>query len=679
MTMRAAGMPNCTDLRGLLRKAARATAAVLLAVFAAVAYAQDDLPSRVGRLADLGGEVYHAPEDRASDWEAIGVNYPVTSGDNLWVAEGSRAEIDVGAGQIRLGPQTNLHVARLDDRVVSLFLAQGQLSVRLRFLDPGEAAHIDTPNTQVVLTRTGLYRVEVSGDRNRTVVVVREGEATLPTSAGMQQVLPGQTAVAQGLDATRVDVANGIVSDGFDAWVAERDRRYARSRSSPYVSRQMVGAADLDAYGAWETDTTYGSVWYPTQVAAGWAPYRDGRWTWVAPWGWTWVDAAPWGYAPFHYGRWVVVGGRWGWCPGAFVARPIWAPAMVGWIGGSGWSVSVSWGAPVMGWVPLAWGEPFRPWWNGCSSRCWSGYNRPYAAHYDERVRRAPPQSYINASRPGGVTAIPVANFASERSVSRHLVPVTAAQVRSAPDLAYAPPAERPAPGRPTLKPRLSDAPPAASTFAPGSGMARGSPSRSAGESVKPSIGAPSRGTSAAPTAPSASYSAPDRGGAPSVYTTPVQRETAKPYAPATAPSRQNVPSTGYPQPDVSPPARQASPAAATYSPSATGPARSSSPQRPSMPVASPSNPYAPPSRSAPQPKPAVVSPPPASPQAEPRGGATMAPVPPPQMHGQAPAHAPAAKPSSNGSERKPQERGGHDGSAPSRGNASEKPGGMQR
>jgi len=52
---------------------------------------------------------------------------------------------------------------------------------------------------------------------------------------------------------------------------------------------------DLDDYGRWDYDATYGHVWVPTRVDAGWAPYREGHWAFVAPWGWTWVDDAPWG------------------------------------------------------------------------------------------------------------------------------------------------------------------------------------------------------------------------------------------------------------------------------------------------------------------------------------------------------------------------------------------------
>ena len=423
----------------------------------------DDLPARVGRVADLGGVVHHAPEDRASDWTPIGLNHPVTTGDNLWVGEGGRAEIDVGAGQIRLGGETNVHVSRLDDRAIAFFVAQGRAILRLRVLDPGEVARVDTPNTQITILRPGLYRVDVAPER--TVLVVREGEATLPAPGGFQQVLPGQTAVAAGLDPARLSVHHGLATDGFDTWSANRDRRYERSRSATYVSPQMVGYADLDEYGRWESDTVYGAVWYPSLVDAGWAPYRAGHWTWVRGWGWTWVDDARWGYAPSHYGRWVYTGGRWGWCPGGYVARPYWAPAMVGWIGGAGWGLSLTAGAPVYGWVPLAWGEPFRPWWNNCSTRCWTWYNRPYAVRVTERPT-SPPTRYENIRHPGGVTAVPGAAFTGAKPVREHLVAVRAESISGAPLLASAPGLARPEIRHvPGVKPGTGGVPPPASTF----------------------------------------------------------------------------------------------------------------------------------------------------------------------------------------------------------------------
>ena len=163
----------------------------------------------------------------------------------------------------------------------------------------------------------------------------------------------------------------------------------------------MVGAAELDQYGTWSQVPEYGAVWYPTAVEPDWAPYRNGYWADVGAWGPTWVDAAPWGYAPFHYGRWVFVGSRWGWCPGTYVARPLWAPALVGWTGGPGWGISLNVGGPVFGWVPLAWGEPYRPWWNRCSYGCWDRFNRPYAVNV-VRVRpgRAAADALPECERP---------------------------------------------------------------------------------------------------------------------------------------------------------------------------------------------------------------------------------------------------------------------------------------
>jgi hypothetical protein len=198
----------------------------------------------------------------------------------------------------------------------------------------------------------------------------------------------------------------------------------------------MVGARDLDEYGTWESTPTYGPVWYPSTVAVGWAPYRFGNWTWVGPWGWTWVDAAPWGYAPFHYGRWVWLSGRWGWCPGTRVARPVWAPALVGWYGGQAWAGA---GPPVYGWVPLGWGEPYLPAWGRCSGRCWRQLNQPYAVAQSERRLAVVPQRYVNAAVPGALTAVSAAVLSSARPVAPNQLNIAALAAGNAPVMHGAP------------------------------------------------------------------------------------------------------------------------------------------------------------------------------------------------------------------------------------------------
>ena len=511
---------------------------------ATTAYAQEDLPGRVGRVANVAGELFIAPESQPDAWATAGLNYPVAGGDNVWVGNDGRAEIDVGGTQVRVGGDSNLHVSRLDDHQFALFVAQGRVSVRVRVLEGGELARVDTPNAQVTITRPGLYRIDVSPDREHTHLVVREGEANIQTAGALQQVLPGQAADIDGANPQYANVQNGIGIDGFDAWVADRDRYYRVSSSGNFVSAQMVGAADLSQYGSWTQNAEYGSVWYPNDVAGDWAPYRNGYWVDVGSYGPTWVDYAPWGYAPFHYGRWAYIGGRWGWCPGRYVARPLWAPALVAWTGGAGWGVSVSTGGPVYGWVPLSWGEPYRPWWGRCSNGCWDRYNRPYAVNVNVwRPNSPPPSSYRNWNAPNAVTAVRGSTLYARQPVQQNLVRVSRDQVANAPVLSSAPPVRE---SRTSLQ-RPPSAPPPASTFQPT--YARQAPPPQSGTMTRDSRGAMQP------------YQAPSSPGVSPTTRAPMQ---AAPGQPPVQRDERRSPSYAQPTPSQSPtyvqPSRAAQP-----------------------------------------------------------------------------------------------------------------------
>ncbi|HSU44177.1 MAG TPA: DUF6600 domain-containing protein [Casimicrobiaceae bacterium] len=434
--------------RAECKRFARAVATGLVVLFAGAlalaAHAQSDdpLPARVGRLANVHGAFYHSSGDGSDDdWIPIALNYPVAQGDNLWADHDARAEVDYGGGQFRMWGDTNVHVSRLDERQLALFVASGRVIVRVRYLQPDDSVRVDTLSTQITLERPGLYRIDVDANAQQTTLLVREGEAAVATSAGAQHVLPGQVASVRETANATADVRSGGGLDAFDTWSAERDRVYEQPRENAYVSREMVGQADLDAYGQWQPYPEYGAVWFPT-VDPEWAPYRFGQWTWLPGFGYTWVDSAAWGYAPFHYGRWAYIAGRWGWCPGAFVARPSWAPALVAWYGDG-----VFGGSPVYGWVPLGWGEPFVPAWHGCGSRCYARYNRPYAVNVAERSD-ARPTRYANWLVPGGATAVPAGTLTSGRPVAPNRVALPAYRP-VAPALTTVPPAVKPAPVRP--------------------------------------------------------------------------------------------------------------------------------------------------------------------------------------------------------------------------------------
>ncbi|MBX6333579.1 MAG: FecR domain-containing protein, partial [Gemmatimonadaceae bacterium] len=305
-----------------------------------------DPPARVARLSYVSGAVSFRPAD-VDDWTTATLNYPITTGDHLWADHGARAELHIGSTAVRMGGETALSVLVIDDRRVQLRMTQGALQVRVRDLDDDDVFEIDTPDGAVTLLRPGSYRIDVDESGERATVTVRSGAAEVSTRRSTFAVRAGESATIVGSDDPRYDRYAAIPMDAWEDWCLVRDRREDHVVSVRYVSREMIGYEDLDAYGVWRVEAGYGPVWVPTHVAAGWAPYRYGHWAWVRPWGWTWIDDAPWGFAPFHYGRWAYVRGHWVWVPGTIVRRPVYAPALVVFVGGPGWSISVAAGHGV--------------------------------------------------------------------------------------------------------------------------------------------------------------------------------------------------------------------------------------------------------------------------------------------------------------------------------------------
>src|SRR5262249_41540292 len=231
----------------------------------------------------------------------------------------------------------------------------------VRALTDQDAVEIDTPNGAVSLLQPGLYRVDVKETGDSSTVTVRQGEADVAIGESALPVRRDESAVIAGAETPRLTVQAAMTHDEFEDWSLVRDRRTAGVQSTQYVSPEMIGADDLDANGTWQAAGEYGPVWMP-RVSAEWVPYRYGHWVWVDPWGWTWVDDAPWGFAPFHYGRWVFLPARgWAWVPGARVVHPVYAPALVAFVGGPAWSVSARLGRAPIGWFPLGPREVYMP------------------------------------------------------------------------------------------------------------------------------------------------------------------------------------------------------------------------------------------------------------------------------------------------------------------------------
>ena len=331
---------------------------------------QQDPPGRVARVQYMTGQVSMQPGG-VNDWVAASLNRPLTSADRVWTDKDSRAELNTGDGFIRMDSETSLTLTNVNDGTVQIELDQGEVSLSVRHLAPGEVYEVDTPNTTFTVMKSGVYRFDVRPNENQTWVTVRSGYGQATGQGAAVRVNSGMQVRFTGPNSLQHVAYDAPPRDGFEDWAKVRDKRLDDSVSARYVSPGVIGYQDLDANGNWVNTPAYGPVWVPNSVPVGWAPYRFGHWAWIAPWGWTWVDDAPWGFAPFHYGRWVSWNGGWGWAPGPLgYWNPYYAPALVGWIGGPGFSIGVGfgwgggWGFGVglgFGWFPLGWGEPFYP------------------------------------------------------------------------------------------------------------------------------------------------------------------------------------------------------------------------------------------------------------------------------------------------------------------------------
>nr|MDQ2901436.1 hypothetical protein [Acidobacteriota bacterium] len=372
------------------------------------------------------------------NWTQATLNYPLTIGDHLYADEGARAEMHIGSSGIRLAPGTSMSFLNLDDRTVQIQITEGAISLRIRHLDDSELYEIDTPNGAISLLRTGEYRIDTDPDRNATMVTVRSGEAEATANGASFAIHPQQTAYFTG-DGAQQDVRSANPPDAFDQFCEQRDRREDAAPAPRYVSREMVGYEDLEAHGAWRTVPEYGAVWVP-RVEVGWAPYRFGHWAWVEPWGWTWIDNAPWGFAPFHYGRWAFIAGSWGWIPGPVAVRPVYAPALVAFVGGNHWSVSLNLGGGGgVAWFPLGPREVYQPAYHVSPAYV----NRVNVTNVTNitnvtnvtNVNRTNITNvkYVNQTVPGAVTAVSRQDFVTSRPVARAAVPVSPAAIASAP------------------------------------------------------------------------------------------------------------------------------------------------------------------------------------------------------------------------------------------------------
>jgi hypothetical protein len=617
----------------------------------------------------------------AEGWTPAVVNTPLAPGDALFTGPDGTVEVQVGPRAfVRAAANTQVGIDNQDANYLQFRLTAGYAAVDLRGLSAGQAVEVGTPNAAFTIDRAGYYRVDVDPD-STAFAAYRSGAATLTLSNGSSDpIAPGQQAVITGTDQPQLAVGATPALTAWDNWGSQRTDYLIQTASQRYVAQGVYGAEALDRYGTWRSVATYGNVWVPSGVPVGWAPYSTGRWIWDPRFGWTWLDEAPWGWAPYHYGRWVYVSGFWAWAPGPVVVRPVYAPALVVFLGGA----TVAAARPVC-WAPLAWGEPVIPWWGRpgfVGVPTWSGWGGPRVVN---NVVIAPTTTvnvtnitvYKNVSVTNAVVGIPAGQFGHgsvapapvSQAQAQQLTPVPGpttvkpvpASVAPAGGSAPAPPAavhtrtvivtRPPQQGMPTpqqqgLPPTSAPVPPPSSQVVPApkstsTPTASVPPTGTPPGSAAPKSPAPSQGKPATPPAPptpptaSMPASPTPKPPAPSQGKPPVPAPQTSPTV--TAPPVPTAPSQTKPAPPPAPvPAAPRTPAptppAASPVPPAPKPPTGTSTPAPTV-SAPPPTPKAPPTSPMPAPPPPQAMP--AAPRATQRGGpppaqANQLPVPPP-------------------------------------------------
>jgi hypothetical protein len=561
------------------------------------------------RLSYADGKVSFWREG-ADDWSTAQVNTALAPGDELYTDSPANLEIQIGARAFaRAWANTQLGLVNQDAGFLQFKVTEGVAAFDMRTVEPGTTVEVDTPNAAFTIEHPGYYRVEVDGDRT-SFITRRGGQATvIPASGEPVVITPSEEVVVQGISNPQVTSYVAPQTDSWDTWNNARSDMQVDALSARYVSPGTYGVSDLDRYGTWRNVPTYGSVWIPTSVQSGWAPYTTGSWTLDPDYGWTWVDTAPWGWAPYHHGRWVNMNGFWGWAPGPVVARPVYAPALVAFFGGPNVSVGISIG---VGWVALGWGEPIVPWWGRpgvAREPSWRGWGGPHVVN-DVVINNTTVVNVTNINIYRNTTVRNAVVVVDEKRFGRG--PITAARVtgvdpaklrptHAAPQIAATPASFVPGAGRGARPPDQTLKRPVVATRAP-----RAVPATAAGGERK--IGPPGNPTppprlvSAAPRRePDAVSPRPTLGQSRAERRTP---DRVQPPPPPKPPAGRPLPPQREPNvaaSDPTAPRRQATPTVATPSPGRR-PEKpeiaTPSPSAPSSP-ATPATPSAPPSRRA--------------------------------------------------------------------------------
>ena len=211
------------------------------------------------------------------DWNEVTLNLPLVSGDRIVAHPDSRIEVELGDGNfVRISGETDIFFSELSQKKNILKIHQGDLILRVN--DAG-GIHAETDLASVSFREKGLYRIQVDPGGSMRLVV-HKGRAEVRSPHGKVRVETGHELRLDGQQSGIQALVRDL--DDFELWSGRRDALLVSSRSTGYLGGvDYPGVHALDHHGDWVHYGSHGHVWVPT-VAVGWAPFRHGRWGYLA-------------------------------------------------------------------------------------------------------------------------------------------------------------------------------------------------------------------------------------------------------------------------------------------------------------------------------------------------------------------------------------------------------------
>jgi len=315
-----------------------------LALLSSRAYSAD---LGLARMGIVQGDVQIYSED-AGDWVPAATNTPLGQGNRIWVPVGGRSELQILGGLVlRLDNSTALDILSLDDKAYQFYVDSGRIYLNNRS-GRVDLLQFDTPVSSINCSETSTVLIDVE-ENGTTEISVLEGYAFAETRNGRIDIPSGRTLRIR--ENLQTEMYSFSFTDEWLEWNRDLDGRFSETGDSlRYLPEELNDYGyDLDNNGTWFQDASYGYVWTPSiAVSINWAPYHYGRWVWIGG-NYVWISYERWGWAPYHYGRWIFLRhAGWCWVPPRRGAVH-WGPGYVGWIHT----------ANYVSWVPLAPGETY--------------------------------------------------------------------------------------------------------------------------------------------------------------------------------------------------------------------------------------------------------------------------------------------------------------------------------